>query len=141
MKMKKGGMGTNIILFLILFTFGLQVYCSDVIMPGATCPYTFTYTGLADSFKINLFEFSVSNLLTIGGAVAIIGTAFFPNPYLIFLGVSSVVMGLALPGGAISTILGSQTGIPEPVMELIRNILIPAFIIAILAWYAGRDTF
>lgn len=140
MKMRKGGMGTNIIVFLIIFSFGLQIYCVDLPI-GATCPYAFNYNALADAFKTNLFNFSISSLLTVTGAVAIIGTVFFPNPYLIFLGISSVVMGLALPGGAISTILSSQSGIPDQVMGLISNIFLPVFIISILAWYAGRDVF
>lgn len=142
MKMRKGGMATNIIIFLILFSFGLSVYnCTSPTnaYPGASCSFTTNYQHLLDAFTVNLFDFSAASLLTVTGAAAIIGTLFFPNPYTLFLGVSTLVIGLAMPGGAITAILSSQAGLPPPVMDLISGILVSTFIIAMIAWFAGRD--
>lgn len=155
MKFRKGGMGTNILVFLIIFTFGLQAYCSYPAYMGSEgiCPYSFSYGSIADGIKDSLF----ANVYTFAGAaVLIIGTFFFPNPYVIFFGVLVGVIGLASPveinlcildmcwkssPGLVYFALGSQSGIPDPVMGLVRDVLIPCFIIAIVAWYAIRDVF
>lgn len=141
MKMRKGGMATNIIVFLILFSFGIAAYHYDeAVAVGATNPFTAGYQEWIGAVTTNLFTFSLSNLLVIGGAVAIIGTLFFPNPYTIFLGVCAAIIGVALPGGAIYTTLSTQSGVPEPLLGLLRDILSAVLIFAIIAWYAGRDT-
>jgi hypothetical protein len=138
------GMGTNIIVFLILFAFGLSVYnCATPAYPSASCPFTASFDNLLKAFEQNLFTYTNTTYAvgSILGLAAIIGTFVFPNPYSIFLGVSLLVLSLALPGGAMYTILASQAGIPDAVMNLISGVFCSVFIIAILAWYAGRDVF
>ncbi len=132
------GMGTNIIIFTILFGFSLQLYCksSDV-----SCPYTINYQNLISGVPTNIVNMLTSNssyMGILGLGVAIIGTFVFPNPYLIFIGISVGLMGFVNAGGVLYIILGNSR-MPEPIMGLFNGILTVAFALAIWAWWKGGD--
>jgi hypothetical protein len=151
------GMATNIIVFLILFSFGyFEIQCGGpVAYPGASCPFSTNFNDLVYGFGGGLFA-TMNNFGVLIGGAAIIGTLVFPNPYTIFLGIALIMLGFALPGGTfciapsvcytfnngmIYTLLSSQMGLPGPVADLLKGLLIPLFIIAIISWYAIRDVF
>lgn len=142
MKMKKGGMGTNIIVFLLFLAFGVAVYdwMTPAAYPTATNPFVFNYQNLVSAFTQSLLDLQLTSWATLGGTfVAIIGTFVFPNPYAIFLGISIALLGLVAPGAAIPTIL-SSVGFTGPVGDLLNAVVVAIFCLAILGWYAGRDT-
>jgi hypothetical protein len=132
------GMGTNILIFTVLFAFGLQIYCTS---SDATCPYRKNYKNLLGSVSSNIVDMltsSSSYMGIVGLGVAIVGTVVFPNPYLIFIGFSIGLMGFVNAGGVLGAVMGTS-GMPDPIAGLFNGILTIAFVLAVWAWYAGRD--
>jgi hypothetical protein len=133
------GMGTNIIVFGILFAFALTQYCSYPMAEGATCPYQFNYDSLTSGLNLNL-QSMLATLATptgaLGAAAILLGTTFFPNPYLIFIGVAIALINIS---NTLGSIFGSQSGIPDPISGLTSGVLMVCFCLAAWSWYAGRD--
>ncbi|QLJ53532.1 MAG: hypothetical protein Sv326_1357 (plasmid) [Candidatus Fermentimicrarchaeum limneticum] len=132
-------MGTNIIVFAILFGFALTQYCSYPMSDGATCPYQFNYEDLTTGLSGKLQDV-LATLATpagaLGAAAILLGTTVFPNPYLIFFGFA---IGLLNIMNTLGSILGPQSGIPDPITGLTSGILMVCFGLAVWSWYAGRD--
>jgi hypothetical protein len=137
MKMRKGGMGTNIIVFIILFAFGLQVWCG-VPASGATCPYSFNLNSFYNIAPSNISDF-LSNPANIAGVVglaaAIVGTTIFPNPYLIFFGFSVAIMAFINNIGPVIR----ASGMPTDIANLLVGLLTLCFALAVWAWWKEGD--
>jgi hypothetical protein len=73
----------------------------------------------------------------LAAAAIIIGTTVFPNPYVVFLGFAIALINIT---NVVSGVLGTQSGIPAELANLISGILTVCFGLAAWSWYAGRDT-
>lgn len=124
------GMGTNILIFCMLFAFGMQIYCT----PGDTsCPYQSTYSKFINAVPNDL-KTQIGLVTTLAGLGILVGVILFPNPYIIFGAIA-----LALVNFPIDVFTSTQTGLPGEVSGLIGGIFGLAFFLAILSWYKGGD--
>ena len=124
------GMGTNILIFCLLFSFGMQIYCT----PGDTsCPYQTNYNKLLNTVPANLKD-QIYLMSSIAGLGILVGVILFPNPYIIF-GAFAVAM-LLFP---IDVFTGTASGLPGEISGLIGGMLLLAYALAIVSWYKGGD--
>lgn len=89
---------------------------------------TSTYKGFVDEVT--------SNVASLAGAGAILlGTVFYPNPYLIFAGALLFLAGfLDLP----AAIIGSGTGMPIEFSNFFIFLISFFMVLALWSWYKGQ---
>jgi hypothetical protein len=124
------GMGTNILIFCLLFSFGMRVYCTT---GDTSCSNNSAYDDMMNKVPANIRE-SVSTVTGLAGLVILVGVVLFPNPYLIFAAIT--VFLAAFP---FNVFIGGTSGLPSEISGLIGGILGLAFFLAILSWYKGGD--
>lgn len=124
------GMGTNILIFCLLFSFGMQIYCTA---GDTSCPYNSAYSNMINQVPANIRE-SIATVTGLAGLVILVGVVLFPNPYLIFAGITVILAAFPF-----NVFLGGTSGLPSEISGLIGGILGLAFFLAILSWYKGGD--
>lgn len=127
------GMGTNILVFLVLLSFFLQAIQAD--------SYSTVFSQLigvlgSGNSPSDLF----SNIFVIGGltaVTAVVGTFVFPNPYASFAPlVAFLLFGFTFPIG----MFDANSGIDYNMRMLISGLFVLLYLLAVVSWWKGGDT-
>jgi hypothetical protein len=127
------GMGTIIIILTLVMSFGIYMA-----VPEHPAPMMFSISGGKPVFSF-FNSLSTSAKAIVGVAVALgigVGLISFPNPYLIFAGITTFLFILA----TFPMSLFTNAVIPVELKALFGSIFGILYILAILSWYKGGDT-
>ena len=118
------GLGTTIMVFTLVASWALLV-----VMPAAS-----PFNSLAQTFGTQ-WQGEMSSVAN-NTAQTQSGTQFFPNPYALFSGVFTGIIGFA----TFPVSIWLTTGLPDELKTLLSLIFGVLYALAIMSWLKGGDT-
>lgn len=124
---------SSMLLFLFFVAFSLQLGC-QIFGPNSLQDPTQCNTPLQSILNgRDAIKAALAFLFSPGGAIILAGTLFFPNPYIIFAGITSLFLNFAILPESGFTVLG----IPEPFNAFFVGIFNLFWIIGVFGLFKG----
>lgn len=142
------GLGTKILIALLciafLFSFAPRPCTPADATPSDCYGYGHTWNSLTTTFGGSStggnFYNNIYALLFAAGALALVATTVFPNPYLLFAGITMFLLALAsIPYDIISASGIHDFNLSNPLVAFFGLMFSMLLVIAAVTWYKGNE--